>query len=501
MPTDETKNQKNQTGASDSSGKQKEPKKKNKVQQLGDFRLVKKIGQGGMGSVYLAHQISLDRKCALKVMSPKIASNKDFVARFIREARAMAKIEHPNVVRCYAVGEEKGINYVAMELIEGSSMQDWIDTKKTFEIGDAVHIIIVCAQALAHAHKMNIIHRDIKPDNILVTNHGAVKIADLGLAKVTDEDQSMTQSGTGLGTPLYMPPEQARNAKYVDLRSDIYALGCTLYKFLTGTTPFKADSTLELILNKEKGKFTPAAKLNKKIPAKLDLMIDKMIAKDKQHRYQSCDELLKDLLPLGLENQTLSFIDSDEKVSLGAASPSVVHSSNSQTQFSGNTVDIPKSSRQQGKEQQAEKAKESKGTWYVRFKDRTNKEQVKRMALDQIHRALATKFLDELTQVTKNPNSKWVSIGNVPVFRQQVNELIMERESGKRTKDLKSIYDQIDKQHSRQKWWRLLENYKNGTVGLIGLIVWLAIIGLVGYGIYLGIPTVWKMIAENFGLA
>ncbi len=494
MPTDQTGNQNTPTS---SGNKKKTPTpKKKKAQQLGDFRLLKKLGQGGMGAVYLAHQISLDRKCALKVMAPAIAENKIFVERFIREARAMAKIEHPNVVRCYAVGEDKGVNYVAMELIDGSSMQDWIDTKTTLEVGDALHVIIVCAQALAHAHKMKIIHRDIKPDNILVTKNGAVKLADLGLAKMTDEDQSMTQSGTGLGTPLYMPPEQARNAKYVDARSDIYALGCTLYKFLTGTTPYKGDSTLELILAKEKGKFTSTAKINKSVPAKLDLMIDKMIAKKKEHRYQSCEELLADVLSLGLENQTLSFIESDEKVMLGAASASSMQSGKqTAAHIQEKTVSLPsKSSRDQGKEQQAQKAQESKGTWFVRFKDRTGKEQVKRMPVDQIHRGLATKLLDETTHLTKNKNAKWVGIGSVPEFKQQVNELIMEKESGSRKTEMKSLYEKIDKQHSRRKWWRLLENYKNGTIGLIGLIVWLALIGLVGYGLFLAYPTVLKMV-------
>ncbi len=494
MPTDQTDNQK--TPAADKRTSNNPARKKKKVQQLGDFRLLKKLGQGGMGAVYLAHQISLDRKCALKVMSPAIAENKNFVERFIREARAMAKIEHPNVVRCYAVGEDKGVNYVAMELIDGNSMQDWMETKTTLEIGDALHVIIVCAQALAHAHKMNIIHRDIKPDNILVTKNGAVKVADLGLAKATDEDQSMTQSGTGLGTPLYMPPEQARNAKYVDARSDIYALGCTLYKFLTGTTPYKADSTLELILAKEKGKFTPAAKINKSVPEKLDLMIDKMIARKKEHRYQTCEELLTDLLSLGLENKTLSFIESDEKVVLGAASPSSVQSSiQTAAHIQEKTVSLPsKSSREQGKEQQAQKAMEAKGTWFVRFKDRTGKEQVKRMSVDQIHRGLATKLFDETAHLTKNQKSKWMPIGSIPAFKQQVSELIMEKESGNRKTEMKSLYEKIDKQHSRRKWWRLLENYKNGTVGLISLIVWLALIGLACYGLYLAYPVVLKMI-------
>ncbi len=494
MPNNRTDNQ--NTPATSQDKKTATSSKKKKVQQLGDFRLLKKLGQGGMGAVYLAHQLSLDRKCALKVMSPTIAENKNFVERFIREARAMAKIEHPNVVRCYAVGEDKGVYYVAMELIDGSSMQDWIDTKETLDIGDALHVVIVCAQALAHAHKMNIIHRDIKPDNILVTKNGAVKLADLGLAKVTDEDQSMTQSGTGLGTPLYMPPEQARNAKHVDLRSDIYALGCTLYKFLTGTTPYKADSTLELILAKEKGKFTPAAKLNKAVPEKLDLIIDKMIAKKKEHRYQNCGELLKDLLSLGLENQTLSFIDADEKVVLGAATPSSVQSSaQTAAHIQEKTVTLPpKSSREQGREQQIRKAQESKGVWFVRFKDRAGKEQIKKMPTDQIHRGLATKLLDETAHITKNTKAKWVSIGTVPEFRQQVSELILEKEKGARKTEMKSLYEKIDKQHSRRKWWRLIENYKNGTVGLISLIVWLALIGLVGYGLFIAFPIVMKMV-------
>ncbi|MCA8983030.1 MAG: serine/threonine-protein kinase [Planctomycetaceae bacterium] len=472
-----------------------------KSQQLGDFKIVKKLGQGGMGAVYLAHQVSLDRPCALKVMSPEIAKKQDFVQRFIREARVMAKIEHPSVVRCYAVGEFKGTYYVAMEFIDGCSMQNWIDTLKTLSVGDALHVTIVCAQALAHAHKMNLIHRDIKPDNILVTKNGAVKVADLGLAKAVDEDNSMTQSGTGMGTPLYMPPEQARNAKYVDLRSDIYALGCTLYKFLTGAPPFTGDSAMELILNKEKGKFTPAARLNKDVPEKLDLMIDKMIAKDPQHRYQSCDELLTDLLALGLENPSLGFIDSNEKVVLGTATTSVVATGNA-TRVSGHekTISLPKSSREEAEQQKREKAQESKDVWFVKFTDRAGSQQVKRMTTDQVHRGLATRMLNELSQVTKNQNAPMVSIGSVPAFKKQVEEILMEKAQGKRKQDMQALYNKLDKQHGRRKWWRLLENIKDGTFGWISLMIWLAIVGAIGYGLYLGVPFAWKMIAENFGL-
>ena len=205
----------------------------------------------------------------------------------------MAKIDHPHVVKCYAVGEERGKHFVAMELIDGNSMQDWLDELGSLSVEDALHVVLICAEALEHAHGLNMIHRDIKPDNILVTKRGLVKVADLGLAKATDDDMSMTQSGTGLGTPHYMPPEQARNAKYVDARCDIYALGCTLYHFVTGKLPFAGGSVVELITNKEKGQFTAAKRINSKVPGRLDLIIDKMMAKDPNDRPRSMKRFLQ----------------------------------------------------------------------------------------------------------------------------------------------------------------------------------------------------------------
>ncbi|MEZ6045446.1 MAG: protein kinase [Planctomycetaceae bacterium] len=229
-----------------------------KATQLGDFRLKKRLGKGGMGEVFLAQQVSLDRPVAIKTLSKELATKPDFVERFLREARSMARLHHPNVVQVYAADSSKGINFVAIEYIDGCSMQNWMDQLKRLSVGDALHVVLVCAQALKQAHDLNMIHRDIKPDNILITSKGIVKVADFGLAKAIDEDVSMTQSGTGLGTPLYMAPEQARNAKHVDLRTDIYALGCTLYYFLTGELPFKGKDTLELILAKRKGTFKSA---------------------------------------------------------------------------------------------------------------------------------------------------------------------------------------------------------------------------------------------------
>jgi len=194
---------------------------KTKEVVMGDYRLTKKLGQGGMGAVYQAHQISLDRPVALKVLSEELASKPAFVGRFQREAKVMAKLDHPNVLRCYGVHQTGKYHYLAMEFVDGGSVQDWLKKLGKFKLGDSLYLTLVCARALQHAHELNLIHRDIKPDNILLTKRGVIKIADLGLAKATDDDLGLTKTGTGAGTPIYMAPEQARDSKHVDGRTDI----------------------------------------------------------------------------------------------------------------------------------------------------------------------------------------------------------------------------------------------------------------------------------------
>ena len=161
--------------------------KKKSVTKIGDFELKKKLGKGGMGEVFLAHQVSLDRMVALKTLAKDLAKKEDFVARFLREARSMAKLDHTNVVKVYAVDSYKGVHFAAIEYVDGKSVQDWLDKHTKFSVGDSVHIAMVCAEALKHAHDQNMVHRDIKPDNILLTSKGVVKVADFGLAKVLDE--------------------------------------------------------------------------------------------------------------------------------------------------------------------------------------------------------------------------------------------------------------------------------------------------------------------------
>ncbi len=202
----------------------------------------------------------------------------------------MARFTHPNIVQIFDVDEVQGQHYASIEFIDGQSMQKWMDQKKRLSVADALHVTVVCCEALGPRTSRTMIHRDIKPDNILVTQKGVIKVADFGLAKATDEDVSMTQSGTGLGTPLYMAPEQARNAKHVDKRTDIYAVGCMLYYFVTGKLPFAGSNTLELIMAKEQGRYQPPRKLNPEIPDRLDLIIGKLIEKDPKNRYADCSK-------------------------------------------------------------------------------------------------------------------------------------------------------------------------------------------------------------------
>ena len=453
-------------------------KKSSKSNVLGDFRLEKKLGQGGMGVVYLAHQTSLDRKCALKVLSKELGSKPDFVERFYREARAGAKIDHPNVVRCYAVGEARGMHYVAMELIDGKSMQDWVDQLEKLPVPDAVHVTLLAAEALKHAHELNMIHRDVKPDNILITKRGAVKVSDLGLAKALDDDMSMTQSGTGLGTPHYMPPEQARNAKYVDHRSDIYALGGTLYHFLTGQTPFKGETIVDLITAKERGSFTHAKKLNPDVPERLDLMIDKMMARDPQHRYQSLDEVIKDLESLNLAGESLSFIDSPDREVVRRSGSGGSAMAPTRPAFNAPTRApvVPPTSAEDAARTRTASGFDMNARWYVRYKDARGKPVVSRWTTVQVLQAMKSDALDASARIARDPKDPFLPFAQYPEFAAESHKLATRTKTKSRSRSLAKQYATLEKQYKRRKWWRILGKFKDGTLGLVGLILYLAVV-------------------------
>lgn len=453
--------------------------------ELGDFRFVKKLGQGGMGEVFLAHQISLDRPAAVKVLAKHLVAKEDFVKRFYREARAMAKVDHPHAVRVYAVDEAEGVHYVAMEYIDGQSMQKWCDKLGALSVGDALHVILRCAEALEQAHRMNLVHRDIKPDNIMVTSRGVVKLSDFGLAKaLDDDDMQMTQSGTGLGTPYYMAPEQARNAKHVDGRCDIYALGVTLYHFLTGKLPFTGSSAIEVIKNKEMGRFTSARKLNPSVPEKLDLILDKMMAVKPEQRFKDVTELLQHLRGLGLENPSLSFIEAADKFVVSGA----VVKKAAATSTSG----VSKVAATTGGASSAVAATDATGKssttvmWTVECINNQGRKQVLNWSTQQILQALRMGAIDNRAKARRRPNEPFLPLAQFPEFEKAVQSVLIKQRAEESNRKAKVLLDNYQRQ---ERWWKIkrkLREMFGGVMGLVSFAIYLAILGAVVYGAYWG---------------
>ena len=261
---------------------------------ISDFIILEEIGRGGMGIVYKAHQISLDRPAALKVLSDTYANNAEFVVGFIKEARAAAKLNHPHIVQAYAVGEDDNIFYFAMEYIDGETMKSVLKREGVIPIDQALSIIQQIAEALDYAWKeQRLIHRDIKPDNIMLTNNGRAKLADLGLARVAGElDDS--ESDEVMGTPQYISPEHLTGAP-MDIRSDIYSLGATFFHLITGKFPFEGRSATEIARKHLEEKLRSPREINPDVPEAVCQIIMKMMAKSIKARYQDAEELVDDL--------------------------------------------------------------------------------------------------------------------------------------------------------------------------------------------------------------
>jgi serine/threonine protein kinase len=280
------------------------------LKKLGNFRILRLLGEGGMGAVFLAFHEKEKRNVALKVLSPDIAHNQANLDRFYREAKNGMLLSHPNIVRNLASGQDQttGLHYLVLEYVDGISALDLLSQHKRLPVGDALHIVLDIARALEHLHARNMVHRDIKPGNILVNAQGVAKLADMGLAKRTDETSHLTGARQGFGTPQYMPYEQALNAKYADARSDIYSLGATLYHLVTGSVPFPADTSVEIVYQKSLGEFLPASSFDPAIPPAIDRLLEKMMAKDPADRFQTAREVVAELERSNLVAKTLSLL-------------------------------------------------------------------------------------------------------------------------------------------------------------------------------------------------
>ena len=268
---------------------------------FGGYRLESRIGQGGMGTVYKGRQVSLDRVVAVKILNKALYENREFIKRFEREAKSIAKINHPNIVAVYDFGVHDGLWYMVNEFIEGQSLSKIIGDRLVVGINEVVTWMVHCLAGLAHVGQGNIVHRDIKPDNILVTRDGVAKIADFGLAKdVSERNDStdLTAVGLAMGTPAYMSPEQCMGRK-LDGRSDQYSLGVTAYFALTGEKPFTGQSSFEIMTRQREHIPPPPHQLNPSVPPEVSGVVMRMLAKDSADRYADASACREAWLEVG----------------------------------------------------------------------------------------------------------------------------------------------------------------------------------------------------------
>jgi len=263
-------------------------------QRWGDYEIEEVLGKGGMGIVYRGRQVSLDRIVAIKVLPSSFTERKDFIQRFHREAKAVARINCPQIIQVYGAGEHEGKQYFAMEYIEGEDLGEKLKRNETFDISSALFYAKETARALAAAGEKNIIHRDIKPGNIMVTKRGTIKVMDFGLAKFTTEGTELTQAGVVMGTVNYLSPEQGQG-KEVDQRTDIYSLGVVMYELVTGDVPFKGENPSSVIYQHIHTTPTPPSKRKSSIPSDIEAIIMKCLRKNPDERYFTARELVKDI--------------------------------------------------------------------------------------------------------------------------------------------------------------------------------------------------------------
>jgi serine/threonine-protein kinase len=264
---------------------------------LGDYQLLRRLGVGGMGQVYLARQLSLKRDVAIKLLRDDLAANITALKRFEAEAQAVARLNHANIVHIHQIGECDGLRFMALEYVEGRNLRDHLARKGPPDLPISLSIMRQVALALQNAHNQGIVHRDIKPENILVTRKVEVKVTDFGLSRFFAGQQQathLTQSGVTMGTPLYMSPEQVQGQP-VDHRSDIYSFGVTSYHLLAGEPPFRGATAFDVALKHVQEEPRPLAELRPDLPADLCAIVQKMMAKNPDARYQSARDIIRDL--------------------------------------------------------------------------------------------------------------------------------------------------------------------------------------------------------------
>ena len=266
-----------------------------KGQKINDrYEIVKSIGEGGMANVYLAKDTILDRNVAIKVLRGDLSADDKFIRRFEREAQSVSNLSHPNIVEVYDVGVEEGQHYIVMEYIGGKTLKQLLKKRESLTLSEVIDIMTQLTDGIAHAHESYIIHRDIKPQNIMIEDNGLIKITDFGIAMALNATQ-LTQTNSVMGSVHYLPPEQA-SGKGATIKSDIYSLGILMYELLTGNVPFKGDNAVEIALKHMKDKIPSIRKQNPAIPQSVENILLKAAAKNPRNRYDSARNMYEDFL-------------------------------------------------------------------------------------------------------------------------------------------------------------------------------------------------------------
>ena len=297
-------------------------KQVNIMKKFGHYEVTAELGRGGMGVVYAGWEPSLNRQVAIKCLGEHLLNDKDLVERFTREAKATAALNNPNVIQIYFIGEEQGQPFFAMEFIEGQSLDDILKGGNALSVKNAKNILKQACLGLTAAHAKELVHRDIKPANIMITTDGTLKIVDFGIARTREYGDKLTNTGEFVGTPGYLSPEVCIGQE-VDERSDIFSLGIVFYEMLAGKVPFENDSPLGLMLEVVQSEIPDIRQLNTKVDKKTSFILNKMIAKSPDERYQTCAEIIRDLGNT-VENQTIADIkDNAKHVKVTTASPKI----------------------------------------------------------------------------------------------------------------------------------------------------------------------------------
>jgi eukaryotic-like serine/threonine-protein kinase len=428
------------------------------LRQLGDYRLLRRIGEGGMGSVFLGFQEGGHGHVAIKVLPEQLAANQGAIDRFYREAKSGALLNHPNIVRNLTVGQDQttGKHYLVMEFVDGPSALEVLQRKGRMSVGDAVHITLDIARALEHAHSRNIIHRDIKPDNILITQSGVAKLTDLGLAKRTDEASHLTAARQGFGTPYYMPYEQALNAKYADGRSDIYALGATLYHLVAGDVPFQGINHLEVVEKKNIGEYPPASFYNPDVPAALEGILARMLAREPADRYQTASELIVDLERSGLAAPVPSFIDADRAMQ----DPVMRERLTAPAQATALDLHVPQP------EPRAEPRNGQPDMWYLRYRDNAGRWCKAKATTEQVLRRVRERRFSGNVEASHDHSGEFKPLGSFAEFAKAIADSTRQRKKAEAQDPESEVGPKaISKMVGTSRIWLL------ASLGAIGAIV------------------------------